>query len=308
MARAYIVLARNDLDASLLQVLDLGPNSSQFSPAYEGQDSGQTGYQTWYAGDSTVNSTAATSAPGAGGGASVDSDGDLYGLAAYLVATVEDQGSNAAITAAVANATRDAIFDLVEAGSALTAAAIANALTANGVANAGGGTSLTAGDSIGSVEEVLRILAGEVYKLDDATQLTTAAGAFDATTSGYFVQRPEVEVQDSKRNASAIGVRGRKSTAPLTHLRPGEVRAGQAPTLGAQEDTLFRDVRTVIDTGHLHLSLQSGVLAELAASTYAFVNPSFSYNGDALAIGGTSLGSTGVGRAVVVYDASGNVL
>lgn len=306
MARAFIVLARNDLDGSLLQVLDLGPNSSQFSPAYQGQGSGQTGYQTWFAGDAAINSDAA-SVGGAAGGASVDSSGDLYGLAAYLIANVEDQVSSAAITAAIANATRDAIFDLVDAGSDITAAAVATALTANGVANAGANTSLVAGDSTGSLVEVLRILAGEVFKLDDATQLTTAAGDFDATTTGYFAQRPEVEVQDSQRNASDIGVRGRKSTAPMTHIRPGEVRAGQAPTLGAQEDTLFRDVRTIIDTGTLHLSVQSGALSELVASGYTFVNPAFDYDGDALTLGGSNV-SSGQARAVVVYDASGNAL
>lgn len=308
MARAFIVLNRNDLGDSLLQVLDLKPHSSQFSPAYDGQNSGQSGYQTHMAGDAAVNTTVATQA-GAGGGASLDVNGDSYGLAAYLLDNVEDQVANAAITAAVANATRDAIFDLVSAGSAITAAAVANALVANGVSNAGAGTTLTAGNSTGVLEEVLRILAGEVWKLPDNSQVTTAAGAFDATVRGFFVTRPNVETPDSV-DGTYGAVRGRKFSSPLPFIRPGETRAGSAPVQAGTQDTLFRDVRTIVDTGDLHLSAQSGVLADLKLATYTFENPSFTYGtaGTALTLGGGHIGANFQARAVVVYDADGNVI
>ena len=308
MARAYIVLARNDIADNLLQVLDLKPNSSQFSPAYDGQNSGQTGYQTWYAGDSDVDSTVVTQA-GAGGGASVDTDGVSYGLAAYLIANVEDQITGAAITAAVANATRDAIFALVAAGSAVTAAAVANALVANGVANAGAGTTLVAGNSTGVLATILRILAGEVWRLPDLTQLTVAGGTFDATAKGDFVIRPNIE--NPANVSGAYGsVRGRKFNAPLPYFRHGEARAGQTPVQTGLQDLLFRDVRTIVDTGDLHLSALSGALETLKSATYSFVNPAFTYGGagTALTLDGTHIPATGAAAAVVVYDNSGNVI
>lgn len=309
MARAYIVLARNDLDENLLQVLDLKPNSSQFLPASDGQSSGQTGYQTWYSRDAAVNSTVVTQA-GAGGGASVDSDGISYGLASYLIANVEDQVTTAAITAAVANATKNALFALVAAGSAMTAAAVANALVANGVANAGAGTSLTAGNSTGVLETVLRILAGEVWRLPDDTQLTDAGGLFDATAKGAFVARPNVEGPSSIEGTYGP-VRGRKYSTPLPFLVPGTPRAGQAPVQTGTQDVLFRDVRTVVDTGDLHLSALSGALADLKSATYSFLNQAFTYAGGATpaqTIAAGNIAATGASRAVVVYDRSGNII
>jgi len=309
MARAFIVLARNDLPDNLLQVLDLKPNSSQFSPAYDGQDSGQTGYQTWYSRDAAVNTTAVTQA-GAGGGASRDTDGDLYGLAAYLLCNVEDQVATAAITAAVANATRNSIFAKVAAGTALTAVEIADSLTNNGVSNAGAGTTLTAGTSTGVLSAVLRILAGEVWRVLDNVQVTAAGGGFDATAKGWFVTRPNVECPASVEGTYGP-VRGRKSTSPLPYLRPGEVRAGQAPVQDGLHDLLFRDVRTIVDTGELQLSAMNGQLEHLKATTYSFINPAFTYAGGATpatTIANSNIPATGAARAVVVYDILGNVI
>jgi len=309
MARAFIVLARNDLEDNLLQVLDLKPNSSQFLPSQDGQNSGQTGYQTFYSRDAAVNSTVATQA-GAGGGASIDSDGVAYGLAAYLLANVQDQVTTAAITAAVANATKNAIFARVAAGSSLTAAAIATCLTANGVANAGAGTTLTAGTSTGVLASVLRILAGEVWRLPDATQVTAAGGAFDATAKGAFVLRPIV-LSPASHEGTYGAVHGRNYHSPLPMLRPGEPRAGMVPVQTGTHDVLFRDVRTVVDTGELHLSALTGALVALKASTYSFLNTAYTYAGGATpatTIANGNIPATGAARAVVVYDASGNVI
>lgn len=308
MARAFIVLVRNDLADNLLQVLDLKPNSSQFQPAYEGQGNGQTGYQTWFCGDAAVNTDALDQA-GAGGGASIDADGDLYGLAAYLMSTVEDQVTVAAITDTVANATRDDIFAKVAAGTALTAAEIADSLTANGVANAGAGTTLTAGDSTGSVEEVLRILAGEVFRVSDNTQVTNAAGDYDPTGKGSFVTAPLVE-NPAMVTGTYGAVRGRKYNSPLPYIRPGETRAGQAPVQTGTHDLLYRNVRTIVATGDLQLSALSGALEALKSATYSFLNPEFTYGGagTALLLDGTHIPATGIAPAVVVYDNAGNVI
>lgn len=309
MARAFIVLARNDLEDSLLQVLDLKPNSSQLLPSQDGQNGGQTGYQTFYSRDAAVNSTVVTAA-GAGGGASVDSAGISYGLAAYLIANVEDQVTLAAITAAVANAAKNALFALVAAGSALTAAAVANALVANGVSNAGANTTLTAGNSTGVLLTVLRILAGEVWRLPTATQLTDAAGAFDVAAKGAFVARPNV-LGPASVTGTYGSVRGRKYSSPLPFLVPGTPRAGQAPVQTGTQDVLFRDGRVLVDTGELHQSALTGALADLKSANYMFLNTAFTYAGGATpaqTIAAGNIPATGVARAVTVYDASGNVI
>lgn len=300
MARAFIVLARNDIADNLLQVLDLKPNSSQFSPAYDGQDSGQTGYQTWYAGDAAINTTVVFAVPGVG---DLAMDGDSYGLAAYLAANVEDSAGGS-LTAAMANDTRTAIFALVAAGSAVDLTAIdAELITAGATA----GTGLTTGASTGSVEAVLRILAGEVYKVADGLLVQDAA-VFNPN-QGSFVRTPNIENPANVEGAYGM-VRGRKFNAPIPYLRPGEVRAGQAPVQTGTQDLLFRHVRTIVETGDLHLSALSGALETLKAPTYSFLNPEFTYGaaGTALTLDGTNILATGAAAAVVVYDNAGNII
>lgn len=310
MARAYIVLARNDLDDSLLQVLDLYPNAtpSKGSRIYDGAPQG--GYQTFYLLDG-VNGPVATKA-GAGGGASLDVDGDTYGLSAYLLDNVEDTGGGESLTAAEAVAISGLIEADVAAGVALTLARInVHINTPAGVA--GSDLDGTLGNSTGSVEEILRILAGERYKLPNDSQVRVAGGGFDAVQRGFFVTRPEVEVAASVRTdytATNLGVRGRKSTAPLSHLRAGEPRAGQVVAQTGTRDLNFNDVRVTVDTGDLHLSASTGVLADLKSSTFAFENPAYTYGagGTAQDISGTVIPTTFQGRAVVVYAADGSII
>ena len=306
MARAYIVLARNDLEDNLLQVLDLKPNSSQFLPSQDGQNSGQTGYQTFYLLDG-INAAVVTQA-GAGGGASIDVDGDTYGLSAYLIDHVEDTGANQALTAVMAVAISASIEAAAAAGTALTLVDINAMIVAAGAA--GSDLDGTLGNSTGTVEEVLRILAGERYLVPDLSQVQVNAGTFDATVSGYFVTRPNVE-NPASVDGTYGPVRGRKSTSPLPYIRPGEVRAGQVPVQTGTQDVNFNNVRIVVDTGDLHLSAQSGVLADLKVATFAFLNPVFTYGGGAnpaqdLSV--TNIPATGVARAVTIYDVSGNVI
>jgi len=303
MARAYIVLCRNDLEDSLLQVLDIGPNSSQFSPAYDGQNSGQTGYQTFYLLDG-VNAAVVTQA-GAAGGASFDIDGDTYGLSAYLINVVEDTGGNEALTAAEAVTISGLIEAAASAGTDLTLALI-NVMINTPAGVAGSDLDGAGGNSFGTVEEVLRILAGERYLIPDNAQVQVAGGTFDATDRGYFVTRPNVE--DAYTVEGTYGyVRGRASTAPATHLRPGEPRV--APTQTGTENVNFNDVREIVETGDLHLSVVSGVLSELVSATYTFENSAFTYGaaGDAATLAAGTI-TDGIARACTVYDASGNVI
>jgi len=298
MARAYIVLARNDLDDSLLQVLDLQPNTSQKSAIYDG--TGQTHYQTYFLLDG-VNGNVATQA-GAGGGASLDVDGDTYGLSAYLLDRVEDTGGNESLTAAEAIAIAALIEADVAAGTALTLARInIHINTPAGVA--GSDLDGTLGNSTGTVGEVLRILAGERFKLPDNSQVRAAAGTFDATQRGFFTSAPNVLRPESVYAANGAPVRGRN---PFV----GSVLSSTAPVQTGTQDVNHNFVLPIVDTGALQLSALDGVLSELASATYTWLNPAFTYGagGTATDIGGTAIPVTGVGRAVTVYAADGTVI
>jgi len=318
MARAYIVLARNDLDEDLLQVLDLAPNSSQFSPAYDGQGTGQTGYLTHYLIDG-VNVPVTLDIPGAGGGATRDFSAAVpfhYGLSTYLMDCVgrpQAPGSpGPALTVAEATNVAGDIEAAVAAGTPLTLAVINAILVARVVAATDLDGAGANSHSVGSVEDILRILAGERYRVAGGAEVQGGGGRWNPGPRGYFVDRPNVLTPDTvvSTQTGTRSIRGRKHTAPLSHLRPGEPRAGNVPVQGAAQDTNFNDVRTIVETGHLHLSATDGVLADLKAATYAFENPAFTYGaaGTALTLGGANILAGGVARAITVYDADGNVI
>lgn len=293
MARAYIVLARNDLDENSLQVLDLKPNSSLKHSVYEG--AGQTGYLPFY----VQNDTVALTADGGG----IRTTNDLYyGLAAYLLDNVENVGGgNVALTAAEANNIAAAILGRVAAGSSLKLADINTLINAEaGVSNSDLDGTVANSASTGSVEDILRILAGEVYRVPSGSAVSTAANGFPGTGAthtpvGAFVTRPSVTQTLTKP--------GGKS--PF-----GKVLLSTPPAQSGTQDTEFRDVRVIVDTGSLHLSALTGALSKLASSSFVFLNPTFKYGtgGSATDIGGTAIPSTGAGRAVTVYAADGSVI
>jgi len=158
----FIAMRRTDIPNGVLQVLDLVPNTSLRNSIYDPQ--GQTKYVNRLVSDTlgplAANLTTAT----------------YEGLAAYLIDHVEDNVANVAITVAVANASANAIVALVNAGSAVTLAAVNNALVANGVANAGAGTQLNANGSDGVLVDVLKIIAGGQYVLPAGSLVGNVAG------------------------------------------------------------------------------------------------------------------------------------
>ncbi len=108
MARAYICIARNDVDENLLQVLDLKPNSSQRVPSLTPE--GQTGYITHSPQHDTVVAATAVA---------------YYGLAAYLWDTIEDvTNGNKHLTVADCNTVAAAILAAQGLGTALTSVVI----------------------------------------------------------------------------------------------------------------------------------------------------------------------------------------
>lgn len=268
MAKAYLVVARNDIDNNMLQVLDLQPNTSQRNPIYEG--AGQTGYLAYALQNDVV------AAYGVGGGGEDTMTGDTYGLAAYLVDNVKDlDNGDVILTPARANAIAGGIEAAITAGTALTLAAIDALIQA---ATGGALSGLTADTSTGTVEQVLRICGGEVYKVTDASIMSGPASAWlepagTHTPIGGFVVPVVVN-----------GV----TTYPSD----------------------WRNVRIFVDTGMLHLSRASGHLSALAAATYVWENPSFTYGagGTGQFIDGTAIPATHIGRALVVYDATGAVI
>jgi len=144
MARAYLVLARHDIEDSGLQILDLAPNSSQhgINDSYLGQ----TGYLAFAPQHDTVAFTqvAAKDAMTA----------DYVGLAAYICDNVQDVATGRVMSVALANAAATDILNAVVAGTAVTKAALDPIVALGAV-----GSVVT----LAQAYAILRILAGEVY-------------------------------------------------------------------------------------------------------------------------------------------------
>ncbi len=252
MARAYICLARADIEDSMLQVLDLKPNSSQRVPAYDG--AGQTAYLPFAAQNSTVAHTDV--------GGVLTASAAYNGLAAYICARVDDVngvGGHGCVSAANANTIATAILARLVAGSALTSAGINTAIQVTL-----DDTGIGLGHSTATAAEILRICQGEVFQVASGAAFSGAAGAFLGTAGGFLA-----------------------STA-----------------------TGYRNIKTFTDTGSLRLSCGSGHLFVLSQATFSWNNPSLTYGsgGTALFVDATEVPATHLGRAVSVYDASGNVL
>lgn len=292
MARAYIVVARNDVPDNLLQTLDIWPNTSQRNAAVD--PAGQTHYNSFFLLDG-VNANVVLAGAGP-----ITVTGDTYGLSAYLVDNVlADFGAaNRALTAGEAVAVAARIEDRVALGLSLRGADIDAIL----VAEAGANTSLTANGSSGSVEEVLRILAGERYLVPNGSEVADAVPNFTGG-NGYFVARPNVELPESVRSGG-LPVRGKNSFVGKTIPTSTPVQAGQ-------QDTNFQDVLAVVDTGRLQQSAINGALAKMADPTFTFENGAFTYGGGATPafdIGGNNIGTNFQGRAVAVYAADGSLI
>lgn len=174
MGYVYICMKRTDIPNGVLQVLDLQPNVSQRNGSID--PPGQTKYVNRLQNDTlaalVANKTVA----------------EYKGLAAYLIDHVEDNVTNVSITVAVANASANAIVALLNAGSAITLAAVNNALVANGVANAGAGTQLNANGSDGVLANLLKIIAGAEYVLPAQSTIGGVAGGagLGAFTNGQY--------------------------------------------------------------------------------------------------------------------------
>lgn len=252
--RVFPVLIRQDLEGVGLQIVDLKPNSSQFVPAYE--PAPQSGYISFCPQNDTIAYTVA-------GG--VDTMTAAYkGLAAYLADNVEDEdNSNIVLTPARANAIAVAIIAAAKAGTALTAAAI-NAL----IQAATGGAVSTLTGNTGTVLDVMRILAGEVYLVPAGAAISGAGSgghAWAGTVRGSFI---------ASGTSGYRGIRSMHATSALS---------------------------LSVAAGNLSKVMSSSFLFNNPSETYGG-------SGTALFIDASHVPATYLGAAVRIYDAEGNAV
>jgi len=277
---AYPVLARNDLADSLLQILDLKPNTSLDLPSL---GAGQTGYRSDY----FQNQAVAVNA-----GPPITINGTTYGVRAYILDTIEDPTGNAPTSVADAATIANLIFAQVAAGGDLLVATLNAFVVA--VHGAGSSWDGSAGNSRGTVQDLLRILYGDVYRMANLAAISDGAGNFHAANTGAFVVTPNL-VQTLNHPGGRWGTE--------------KIPTAAAPQTGTQ-DLTFRNIRRLFNTGEVHLSALTGVLSKLTPATFTWLNPQFTYGaaGTALTIAGGAIPATGAGRAVVVYDITGAII
>lgn len=170
----FICLRRTDIPNGILQITDFWPNKSQANAVIDPKPQGPR-----YCNAPTTNSVILTST----GGAQRQFLTDYSGLAAYLLANVQQDGTGgAAMTPTQADTAAAALIAAMRAGSALTLSDINTIL----VAAAGAGTELNSiggSASTGAVTDVLRILAGATYTVPSGTVIQNTSTVFTPQAS-----------------------------------------------------------------------------------------------------------------------------
>jgi len=282
---AYLMLRRNDVPPGAIQLTDLRPNTSQRSLIYE--PNGQSGYvNPLNVTDTTaVTALAAADPDGTGGADHNVTAATEYGLAAYLRdrVNVNPGALDRAATPAEALASALAIADAAISGAALDLAAINVILNAN---MAGADNDLAGGDSFGSVEDVLRILSGEVYRVPANTVLELTAGP---------VWRSLAE------RTAAIGANTQNFYTQ-----------GSFIMYSATQGSNFLGVRRLYVTGALQISIGEGILSKLVDPNFVLNNPKFTYGAGGTAqlldSSATEIRTDYKGAVFSIYDNAGNLL
>lgn len=277
MARAYICLARNDLEDNLLQALDLVPNTSLLNPIYSGP--GQTGYLSFYVQNDAVAITA---------GPPVVANATYYGLRAYLFDNIDNQsgGGHIPITVVAANLIAADILARVAQGLSLTEAVVDGIVDTHLNNSDLTGNTAAGSTSLGSIEELLRILSGEVYRVSSGAAFSTGGGTFHAAKTGAFVTAPDI--------IQSLGL-GQDNNSAMYGL---PVIPRTAVTQTGTSDVNFRSIRRIENTGELAMSLAGGSLSKLATDDFTFENPSNVY---APLTDTITCGSLAAGTGDVIY-------
>jgi hypothetical protein len=267
--KAYIIPVRNDLPAGQVQINDLTPNTSQRNPIVDGP--GQTGYvQT-----GRFLSTAFPGASAAVAFADVVSYTVIgtaeQGLAAYLRVVVHaDSGvANDNLTAAEAFEAASLIVQDVLDGTDIDAARLAVHLTAavGAATEAIGDTDIIAtSESFGTVDQVMRILAGEIYEV----RADTAIGL---DTLGEWQSVAERDVWIATELAASGDVYN-SDGGFLTAADP----TADTQTWPASES--YQSARALYISGSLRASIGEGKLSSLASADFAAVTNRLTVNED----------------------------
>lgn len=181
----YICKRRTDIPDGILQVLDLQPNESQRNLIYE--PPGQTKYVNDPQNDTVAVASNVTSA-------------EYKGVAAWLIDTIEDSGDGGALSATQANTIAAALLVAMRSGAAMTTAAV-NAIIQATVAASGIGV----GSSVGTLAQLLKILAGGEWTVPAGTGANTGAGQYKVAAAGSFTTGQYRATYDSGALQISIG-------------------------------------------------------------------------------------------------------
>jgi len=181
----YLCKIRTDIPDSILQILDLQPNESQRNLIYEPR--GQNKYLNRVTNDTVALTGTVTAAA-------------YEGVAAWLIDTIEDTGDGGALTAVQANTIALALIAAMDAGAASTTAAV-NAIVQATVAASGIGL----GNSVGTLAELLKILAGGEYIVPVGTAADPAALAYKGVAAGAFTSGQFLQTRQSGALEISLG-------------------------------------------------------------------------------------------------------
>jgi hypothetical protein len=173
----YLCKIRTDLPATLFQILDLLPNESQRNLIYEPR--GQNKYLERVTNDTVAVVANLTVA-------------QYDGVAAWLIDTIEDSGDGGALTAAEANTIALALIARMDAGNDMDTASV-NAVIQATVAASGIGL----GASVGTLAQLLQILAGGEYVVPQGTAANPGAGQYKGAAAGAFVTGQYLQTRQS---------------------------------------------------------------------------------------------------------------
>jgi hypothetical protein len=173
----YICKIRTDIPATVLQVLDLLPNSSQRNLIYD--PLGQTKYIERATNDTVAVAANVTQAA-------------YDGVAAWLIDTIDDAGDGGALTAVEANTIAAALIARLDAGLDMDVASV-NAVIQATVAASGIGL----GASVGTLAELLQVLAGAEYVVPAGTSADPGAGNYKGSAAGAFTSGQYLQTRQS---------------------------------------------------------------------------------------------------------------
>lgn len=310
--RVFIIPLRNDLAGMNLSLTDLSPNAGQKNSIYDGV------HQNVYIGEAmdqpgatVVNGTAYVSGSlntlltaGAvdddttGGGNDVAAvAATTFGLASYLLDRVHGGGTAVAtappLTFGNANNIATAILADVTAGTNLTVARL-TALCAAEVANTDFDGAAANSRSFGDVEDIMRILSGEVYRLPQLTILGENSGG---TSEFYALNTRQALV--AAQTAAQVAAQGQFSAS------------GSFLTAS---DAGYRARPTIIRNGSVNASIAEGVIEGYSnAQGITVRNPSYAYSAAAVTNlrpravdeSNTAIPATGTAPAIAVVTDTG---